>query len=139
MIVRVFGDSKWAKGTVRSDTHGGVATVAVAIIVIVIVAVILAATFLPKHEVSTYHGTVSVTIHNDALFDRVPYTLYIDGSSVKADSVGPLDTVSLSFPVVWTGTHSTHSFAIKIVTGSGTQDFSVDVKDGDVGSIPITI
>jgi len=140
MLSGVFGGLSRVKGTIKSDSEGEVSGAAIAVIVIAIVIIaFLAVTFWPKGEVSTFHATVSVTIHNDAYFDRVPYTLYIDDSSVKADSVGPLDTVSLSFPVEWTGTHSTHSFALKIVTGSGTQNFSVTIKDGGIGSVPITI
>ena len=140
MFAEVFGGRSRVKGTVKSDSKGeaSAAQVIMAVIVVVIIVVALYV-FWPKGEVTTYHATVSVTIHNDAFFDRVAYTLSIDGSQVKADSVGPLDTVSLSFPVGWTSTHSTHSFALKIVTGSGTQNFSVDVKDGEVGSVPITI
>lgn len=140
MLAKVLGGRRRVKETVKSDSKGewSAGQVIVAIIVVVIIAGAFYF-FWPKGEVSTYQGTLSVTIHNDALFDRVPYTLYIDGSLIQSSSVGPLDTVSLSFTVNWTGTHSTHTFALNVVTSNHTQDFSVSIKDGGVGSVPITI
>jgi archaellum component FlaG (FlaF/FlaG flagellin family) len=112
-----------------------VAAVAVIVVVVLMAALLLRGTDI---AIPTYHGTISVRVHNDAWFDRVSCSVYIDNNIVKDDSVGPLGTENWTFSVKWTG-ESIHEFQVKVVSSTNTQTATIYLKDGESKTATITI